>query len=226
MARLKSTSKRGYRDMHQLHVGSGEHLRVYATEVGAFGPKKAGFREVLSYHRVTCIQGPLRHDSAHVWQRVIVLASSTNTSFAQVRRETRTDFSSSLSAWASPSRRVVEKIGGHFDDSELLSLARSDVFWDEVMEIEELGDEPVFDATVPETHNFLVEGIVLENSIEQDSDLVMLLYRDEVYNRDTEAHGEAELILSKHRNGPTGTVRLAFMNQYTKFASIAKGPNG
>jgi replicative DNA helicase len=63
-------------------------------------------------------------------------------------------------------------------------------------------------------------------SIEQDSDLVMLLYRDEVYNRDTEARGEAELILSKHRNGPTGTVRLAFMNQYTKFASIAKGPNG
>ncbi|HYN36966.1 MAG TPA: replicative DNA helicase [Actinomycetota bacterium] len=63
-------------------------------------------------------------------------------------------------------------------------------------------------------------------AIEQDSDLVMLLYRDEVYNRDTEARGEAELIMAKHRNGPTGTVRLAFMNQYTKFASIAKGPNG
>ena len=63
-------------------------------------------------------------------------------------------------------------------------------------------------------------------AIEQDSDLVMLLYRDEVYNRDTEARGEAELIVAKHRNGPTGTVRLAFMNQYTKFASIAKGPNG
>jgi replicative DNA helicase len=63
-------------------------------------------------------------------------------------------------------------------------------------------------------------------AIEQDSDLVMLLYRDEVYNRDTEARGEAELIVAKHRNGPTGTVRLAFMNQYTKFASIAKGPAG
>ena len=63
-------------------------------------------------------------------------------------------------------------------------------------------------------------------AIEQDSDLVMLLYRDEVYNRETEARGEAELILAKHRNGPTGTVRLAFMNQYTKFASIAKGPSG
>jgi replicative DNA helicase len=60
-------------------------------------------------------------------------------------------------------------------------------------------------------------------SIEQDSDLVMFLYRDEVYNPDTESRGEAELILAKHRNGPTGSVRLAFMNQYTKFASLARG---
>ncbi len=60
-------------------------------------------------------------------------------------------------------------------------------------------------------------------SIEQDSDLVMLLYRDEVYNRDSERRGEAELIIAKHRNGPTGTVNLAFMNQYTKFASFTKG---
>lgn len=61
-------------------------------------------------------------------------------------------------------------------------------------------------------------------AIEQDSDVVMFLYRDEVYNHDTEARGEAELIVAKHRNGPTGTVRLAFMNQYTKFASLAKVP--
>ena len=61
-------------------------------------------------------------------------------------------------------------------------------------------------------------------SIEQDADLVMFIYRDEVYNPDTEARGEAELILAKHRNGPTGTIRLAFMNQYTKFASIARNP--
>ena len=60
-------------------------------------------------------------------------------------------------------------------------------------------------------------------SIEQDSDVVMFLYRDEVYNPDSEARGEAELIVAKHRNGPTGKVQLAFMNQYTKFASLAKG---
>jgi replicative DNA helicase len=61
-------------------------------------------------------------------------------------------------------------------------------------------------------------------SIEQDSDLVMFIYRDEVYNPDSEQKGEAELIVAKHRNGPTGLLRLAFMNQYTKFANIARGP--
>ncbi len=61
-------------------------------------------------------------------------------------------------------------------------------------------------------------------AIEQDSDVVMFIYRDEVYNPDSDARGEAEIIIAKHRNGPTGKVNLAFMNQYTKFASLAKGP--
>ncbi|MFN2490743.1 MAG: replicative DNA helicase [Actinomycetota bacterium] len=60
-------------------------------------------------------------------------------------------------------------------------------------------------------------------AIEQDADLVMFLYRDEVYNPDTEQKGEAELHLAKHRNGPTGNVRLVFMNQYTRFASLSRG---
>jgi replicative DNA helicase len=63
-------------------------------------------------------------------------------------------------------------------------------------------------------------------SLEQDADVVMFIYRDEVYNPDSERRGEAELIIAKHRNGPTGTVNLAFMNQYTKFASIARAPGG
>jgi replicative DNA helicase len=61
-------------------------------------------------------------------------------------------------------------------------------------------------------------------ALEQDADLVMFLYRDELYNPDSERRGEAELIIAKHRNGPTGKLTLAFMSQYTKFASIAKGP--
>ncbi len=60
-------------------------------------------------------------------------------------------------------------------------------------------------------------------ALEQDADVVMFLYRDEVYHSDTQDQGIAEVIIAKHRSGPTGTVRLAWLGQYTKFANMAKG---
>ena len=59
-------------------------------------------------------------------------------------------------------------------------------------------------------------------AIEQDADMVMFLYRDEYYNSDSDDRGIAEVIVGKHRNGPTGKVQLAWMEQYTKFASLAR----
>ena len=60
-------------------------------------------------------------------------------------------------------------------------------------------------------------------SIEQDSDLVLFIYRDEVYNPDTPQKGIAEIHIAKHRNGPIGKVDLAFLDHYTKFANLARG---
>ncbi len=60
-------------------------------------------------------------------------------------------------------------------------------------------------------------------SIEQDADIVGFIYRDDVYNDESEDQGIAELIISKHRNGATGVVRLAFLNHLTKFANLARG---
>jgi replicative DNA helicase len=60
-------------------------------------------------------------------------------------------------------------------------------------------------------------------SIEQDADVVMFIYRDEVYHPDSADRGTAEIIVAKHRNGPTGITRLAFLDHYTRFANMAKG---
>lgn len=60
-------------------------------------------------------------------------------------------------------------------------------------------------------------------SIEQDADLVIMLYRDEYYHEDTPDRGVAEAIVTKHRNGPTGTVKLLFDPQYTRFRNLAQG---
>jgi replicative DNA helicase len=58
-------------------------------------------------------------------------------------------------------------------------------------------------------------------SIEQDADLVAFIYRDEYYNEDSPDQGLAEVILAKHRNGPTGSEKLSFLKRYAKFADLA-----
>ncbi len=58
-------------------------------------------------------------------------------------------------------------------------------------------------------------------AVEQDSDVVCFIYRDETYNVDSADRGTAEIIVAKHRNGPTGKVRLAFTEHLTRFANLA-----
>ena len=62
---------------------------------------------------------------------------------------------------------------------------------------------------------------MLHNSLEQDADVVIFIYRDEMYDPETQDRGTAEVIIAKHRSGPVGTVYLAFLNNYTLFANMA-----
>jgi len=101
-------------------------------------------------------------------------------------------------------------------------MAVNDVFWDSVVDVEPDGMEEVFDATVLNCHNFVANGIAAHNSIEQDADMVILLHREDSYDKDSERAGEADLIVAKHRNGPTDTITVAFQGHYSRFTNMAQ----
>lgn len=113
--------------------------------------------------------------------------------------------------------RIADAVGS----KALAELATSEVMWDEVASISALGAQPTFDATVAGTHNFVANGIVAHNSIEQDADVVMFLYRDDKYNPDSTEKDTAEVIVAKHRSGAPGICRLVFLDYCTLFANMA-----
>jgi replicative DNA helicase len=105
------------------------------------------------------------------------------------------------------------------DVSELGGLDVSDVFWDQLKSIVADGIEEVYDLTVQDLHNFVSGNVIVHNSIEQDADVVMFLFRPEYYKSD-EKPGIAEVHVAKHRNGPTGTIELKFRRDHTRFYNL------
>jgi replicative DNA helicase len=117
------------------------------------------------------------------------------------------------------SRDRAKRLAAVVRSGEIELLSISDIYWDAIRSIEPDGTDDVFDLTVEDFHNFVAGNVVAHNSIEQDSDLVMFLFRPEYYKSD-ERPGIAEVIVSKHRNGPTGMIELKFRRDHTRFYNL------
>jgi replicative DNA helicase len=117
------------------------------------------------------------------------------------------------------SRDRAKRLAAVVRSGEIELLSISDIYWDAIRSIEPDGTDDVFDLTVEDFHNFVAGNVVAHNSIEQDSDLVMFLFRPEYYKSD-ERPGIAEIIVSKHRNGPTGMIELKFRRDHTRFYNL------
>ncbi|CAM9112466.1 unnamed protein product [Chrysoparadoxa australica] len=95
------------------------------------------------------------------------------------------------------------------------------LIWDKIIKIDYLNVNKVYDFQIQNFPNYLSNGIILHNSIEQDADVVLMLYRDEYYNTDSLEKNIIEIIVAKHRNGPIGSAKLKFNSKYQRFSNIS-----
>src|SRR5699024_1715356 len=117
---------------------------------------------------------------------------------------------------------TMNSVAALLADEELEIEAVNDVLWDTVTALEYEGEEAVYDATVAGSHNFIANGVAVHNSIEQDADGVVLLHREDMYEKESARAGEADIIVAKHRNGPTDTIVVAFQGHYARFFDMAQ----
>jgi replicative DNA helicase len=225
-SRLKATTKYGYGQCWNVVIqGSEDQLRFLET-VGCHGARGAVIPEAAGILRALKPNPNIDLVPWAIVDRVkdaIATAGLTHRKVAE-RLGERYGGSYMLGYEGRPrrfSRSRLKRIAKIVQSQELIDLATSDIYWDAIESIESLGEQPVFDATVEDTHNFIANGIVAHNSIEQDADVVILLHREDYYDKESPRAGEADFIVAKHRNGPTDTVTVAAQLHFSRFVDMA-----
>lgn len=218
------------RDQYHVIVGNKLDIVRFAEAIGIVGVRK---KEVLSsisdyfaVHEGKASLDIIPHD---VWRRNAIPAMQrAGLTTRQMQAALGNVYCGTGLYKQNLSRERAGRLAAVVQSDFLTGLAQSDVYWDEIDTIEYECEEEVFDLTVHELENFVADNIVLHNSIEQDADIVMFIYREEMYDKDTDKKGIAELHIAKHRNGPLGAVSLFFDQRTTRFANLApyQSPEG
>src|SRR5271166_2029083 len=194
--RIRRAPKTGYRDSWHLYICGAENQAKFLRDVGAM-PEE-------------------------VWSQVRSVSADKEMTHREFAMATGTHFCGSAMWKHSPSRSRLHREAALPEDREIHARATTDVFWDHIIETSSIGEHDVYDGTVSGTNNFVANGINLHNSLEQDADVVILLHRPDAFERDDPRGGEADLILGKHRNGPTKTVTVAHQLHLSRFTNMAR----
>jgi replicative DNA helicase len=223
VARIRQVEKAGYAPGYHVIVADGPSLRTFCARVGVHGRRGETARELGAWLADRATNTNVDTLPLGVWDLVKSERVRAGLTERQFQAAIGTNYCGTTLYKSCPSRERLMRCADALDSQTLRELASSDVFWDKIVSIEPLGPHPVYDATVKETHNFVANGISAHNSIEQDADVVILLHREDAYERESPRAGEADLIIAKHRNGPTATVTVAFQGHYSRFVDMAPG---
>jgi replicative DNA helicase len=219
--RIRRVTKGGYRDGWTLDISGCDDQRRFLGEIGVHGARGETAERLLEI--VRGFSGNTNVDTipAQVWERVRDVLAERGMSHRAFAEAMGSAFCGSAMWKHAPSRERLGRVAEILGDADLEMQAVNDLLWDEVVSIEQSVVEEVYDATVLGGHNFVANGIALHNSIEQDADMVMMIHREDMYEKESPRAGEADIMLVKHRNGPTANVTVAFQGHYSRFVDMA-----
>ncbi|WP_091348120.1 replicative DNA helicase [Micromonospora rhizosphaerae] len=220
-ARLRQVPVVRHRPQYTLDISGRDDQLRFLREIGVHGERSVKCSSLLA--SLDSLESNTNVDTvpAEVWTRVREILAEQGMSHRQFAAAIGTQFCGSTLWKHAPRRSRLAKIAAVLDAADLDLHATNDIFWDEITSIESLGERDVYDATVLGTHNFIANGIATHNSIEQDADVVILLHRDDYYDKESPRAGEADFIVAKHRNGPTDTVTVAAQLHLSRFVDMA-----
>jgi len=217
------------RDQYQVWVSGKSEMEHFLACVGVLGQDKTVHHAaVVAQLALTTAKTGRDVLPREVWQQFIEPSMHiSGMTLAQVATALGWTSSGSGRNFQNLSRERASRIAQAINSDTLMKLAHGDVYWDEIISIEPDGENEVYDLTVEELHNFVLGDIIAHNSIEQDADIVMFIYREELYDRETDKKGIAELHIAKHRNGPIGVVPMRFDAATTRFDDLSyRTPEG
>ena len=223
VARIRQVEKAGYQPGYHVIVADGPSLRTFCERVGVHGRRGETARQLAAALAGRRVNTNVDTIPLGVWEVVKAERIRAGLTDRQFQAAIGTHYCGTALYKSCPSRERLLRCATVLGSEALREIASSDIYWDRIVSIEPLGPQPVYDATVKGTHNFIADGLVSHNSIEQDSDVVILLHREDAYERESPRAGEADLIVAKHRNGPTATVTVAFQGHYSRFVDMASG---
>ena len=219
--RITKIRKASYRDCWHLSIDRAENQIAFLTKVGVHGARSKKAHEVLAELQKRAGRPGADTVPVEVWGKIAKALAAKRLNYSDLRVAMNSSFAISTRRFA-PGRARLHEMAVMLEDVGIHALATSDVFWDKIVEIASIGVHDVYDGTVPVTNNFVAQGISAHNSLEQDADMVILLNRPDAFERDDPRGGEADLILAKHRNGPTKTVTVAHQLHLSRFANMAR----
>ena len=222
ISRLRQSKKKNYKPGWFVDISGKNDQSKFLKEIGIYGIREEKVKKALKH--LEKIQANSNDDSIpkEIWQYISKIKNKYGLSWRDWAKKYGMSYCSSTLFKHGISRDRLKKICRFLPDESLKNLANSDIYWDKIVSIKKLGIEEVFDATVPKTHNFVANDFIVENSIEQDADVVAFIYREDYYDKDSERKNIADILIKKHRNGPVGDVELYFAPEQLAFKNLEK----